>query len=72
MLAMTSEDTPPPLADLTARYRQAQEDLEAARKALMDGIRAEYAGGARQADIVRAIDHVWTPEYVRKIVKGRV
>lgn len=71
MLAMTCEDMPP-LADLTARYRQAQEALEAARTALMAGIRAEYEAGKRQADIVRAIDHVWTPEYVRKIVKGRV
>ena len=72
MFAMTGEQPPPSLAELTERYRKASEDLEDARKALIEGIRAEYAAGTRQADIVRSIDHVWTPEYVRKIVKERV
>jgi len=38
----------------------------------MKGIRDERAAGTRQADIVRRIDHVWTVEYVRKILKGLV
>jgi hypothetical protein len=72
MAVVTTDETPPSLADLTARYRRAQSELEEARQALMKGIRDERAAGTRQADIVRRIDHVWTVEYVRKILKGLV
>jgi hypothetical protein len=58
----------PSLADLTKRYRRAKGTLAKAREALIDGIRAEYADGMKQADIVRAIDHEWTGEQVRKVV----
>ncbi|MTD55729.1 hypothetical protein [Amycolatopsis pithecellobii] len=69
---MTTKRTPPSLTQLVDHYRRAQNDLEDARLALIDGIRTEYAAGMRQADIVRGIDHVWSDEYVRKIVKGLV
>jgi hypothetical protein len=60
----------PSLAELTEKYRHADAELKAARDSLAAGIRAEYAAGMRQADIVRAIDHVWTGEYVRKLIKN--
>ena len=65
MLAMDE----PTLAELTERYRTATEAQAEARDALADGIRAAFAVGKRQADIVREIDHVWTREYVAKVLK---
>jgi hypothetical protein len=62
--------TEQPLRELTERYRQANRQLADARQALIERIRAEYAAGKRQADIVREIDHEWTGEYVRKILKN--
>lgn len=59
------------LADLTATYRQTKGDFEDAREALTAGVRDAAGGGMRQADIVRAIDHEWTGEHVRKILKNR-
>lgn len=56
------------LAKLTGRYRRATADLEAARAALIAGLRTAKASGMKQADMVRAIDHEWTREYVRKVV----
>ncbi|MFE5568909.1 hypothetical protein ACFQ68_28265 [Amycolatopsis japonica] len=58
------------LAGLTADYRAAMAAAEVARTALTAGIQAAYRAGARQADIVRAIDHEWSGEYVRRIVKA--
>lgn len=62
--------TSPDLATLTRRYRDATKALEKARDQLAEGIRAASAAGTRQADIVRAIDHEWTREYVAKILKS--
>lgn len=59
----------PSLAELTETYRAAKGGYEEAREALAAGVRAEHAAGMRQADIVRAIDHEWTGEYVRKLIK---
>lgn len=59
------------LAKLTATYRQTKSDFEDAREALTAGVRDAHDGGMRQADIVRAIDHEWTGEHVRKILKNR-
>lgn len=68
MAAMT--DYNETLAQLTETYRAAKEQLEAARRELIKGVRAADASGMRQADIVRAIGHEWTREYVRKVVTG--
>lgn len=59
------------LAHLTAEYRRTKGEFEDAREALTAGVRAAADGGMRQADIVRAIDHEWTGEHVRKILKNR-
>jgi hypothetical protein len=57
------------LALLADEYRQAKEALDKARGALVAEIRAAAtAAGMKQADIIRATDHVWTREQVRKIV----
>lgn len=59
------------LADLTAEYRRTKGEFEHAREALTAGVRKAADGGMRQPDIVRAIDHEWTGEHVRKILKNR-
>lgn len=59
------------LADLTAEYRRTKGEFEDAREALTAGVRSAADDGMRQADIVRAIDHEWTGEHVRKILKNR-
>jgi hypothetical protein len=59
------------LASLTAKYRRTKGQFEEAREALTAGVRAAADDGMRQADIVRAIDHEWTGEHVRKILKNR-
>jgi hypothetical protein len=69
MLIGMSEAQQRSLAELTKRYRKAKKDLDDARDALIAGIRRDYSDGTRQADIVREIDHEWTTEYVRKILK---
>ncbi|TDP90526.1 hypothetical protein [Labedaea rhizosphaerae] len=65
-----AEKSGPDLAELTQQYRAATAALGEARDALADGIRDAYAAGMRQADIVRGIDHEWSGEYVRKILKA--
>jgi hypothetical protein len=65
------EETRAELAKLTANYRRTRDEHEDARKVLMAGVRAAADGGMRQADIVRAIDHEWSGEHVRKILKNR-
>jgi hypothetical protein len=60
----------PTLAELTEQYRDAKRQFDAARTALADGIRTARAGGIGHAEIVRQIDHEWTGEYVRQILKG--
>jgi len=59
------------LAELTAEYRRTKDEFEDAREALTAGVRTAADDGMRQADIVRAIDHEWTGEHVRKILKNR-
>jgi hypothetical protein len=59
------------LANLTATYRRTKDDFDEAREALTASVRDAADGGMRQADIVRAIDHEWTGEHVRKILKNR-
>lgn len=71
LCSMTSEDAQDhatDLADLAERYREASRQLDAARAELIAGLRAASEGGMRQADMVRAIDHEWTREYVRKVL----
>jgi transposase len=56
------------LADRAEQYRSARQQFDEAREALSEAVRAATQAGMRQADIVRAIDHLWTREHVRKIV----
>lgn len=56
------------LGDLTEQYREATAALNKARSNLIAGLRAASASGMKQADMVRAIDHEWTREYVRKVM----
>lgn len=51
------------LAEAAADYRR----YERARERLHAVIRAANAAGMRQVDILRAIDHTYTREQVRKI-----
>lgn len=60
------------LAELAAAYRAADEARERARLALAEGMRGASAAGARQGEILEATGHVWTREYVRRVLKGDV
>jgi hypothetical protein len=55
------------LATAANAYRRANAQADRARKALTDAIRAADADQMRQVDILRATDHVWTREQVRRI-----
>ncbi|GIH07447.1 hypothetical protein Rhe02_55140 [Rhizocola hellebori] len=55
------------LAQAAADYRRFLD----ARQKLGDAIRAADAAGMRQVDILKATDHVWTREQVRRVcLKG--
>lgn len=58
------------LAELADAYRKAQTDLDDARDALTHEMKAAKGDGMRQADIIRATGHLWTREYLRKILKS--
>jgi hypothetical protein len=58
------------LARLATRYRNATERLATARAELIKELRAAHAAGMRQMELVRAIDHEWTREYVAKILQA--
>lgn len=49
------------------RYRAARARMDAAADDLAAAVRKATADGMRQVDILRAIDHVWTREYLRKL-----
>jgi hypothetical protein len=51
------------LAEAAAEYRRFAD----ARKKLTEAVRAAHADGVRQVDILRATDHVWTREQVRRV-----
>jgi hypothetical protein len=48
-----------------AEYRQFID----ARRKLTEAVRAAHADGIRQRDILRATDHVWTREQVRRVCR---
>lgn len=56
------------LRKTTDRYRrEKRRAAEIERKAsseLADAVRAAYVGGMKKADIIRAIDHVWSRTWV--------
>jgi hypothetical protein len=56
------------LVEAAEQYLHATEDLERARERLKTAIRQAYVAGARQSEILRATRHVWTREYVRKVL----
>lgn len=64
-------DHPKTLAKLADEYRRATKAMEKARQALVDGVRAADQDGIRQVDIIKATDHVWTREQVRRVVAER-
>lgn len=59
------------LGKLADEYREARARLAAAREALANEIRASAADDMKQADIVRATEHVWTREQVRLVLAGK-
>ena len=52
------------LRNAAIKYREEVERMEAARLHLADTVRAAYQAGMRKADILRAIDHVWSREWL--------
>lgn len=60
-------DYPDELAAAARRYRKAQDAMERSRTELSQLVRDAADAGMRQADIVRAIDHVWTREHVHRV-----
>lgn len=51
-----------------AEYRRARDTYRQAREALTAAIKAAYRDGMKQAEILRAIDHVWEREWVRTVL----
>jgi hypothetical protein len=63
-------DHPTHLGELADAYREAKAKLDHAREQLTAGIRAAMTeGGMKQADVLRATNHVWTREQIRQITK---
>lgn len=67
------------MSDHTAGLRETSEAYQRARikaeritsgprEALTEQVRAAYAAGARKADILRAIGHVWSNTWLDKIL----
>lgn len=56
------------LATATRTYKRAQERSDDARTQLADAVRTAYAAGMRKADIIRAIDHVWSREWLDRVL----
>jgi hypothetical protein len=46
------------------------EVLQDTRAELIEELRAAHAAGMRQMELVRAINHEWTREYVAKILQA--
>jgi hypothetical protein len=63
------------LHDAAQNYRRARKRAEQivvpARADLADAIRAAYSDGMRKADILRAIDHVWSRQWLDETVRGQ-
>jgi hypothetical protein len=61
------------LREAAQSYRSARERAERivvpARAQLADTIRAAYSDGMRKADIIRAIDHVWSRQWVDETLR---
>ena len=62
------------LHDAAQNYRRARQHAEQvivpARAELTNAIRAAYTDGMRKADILRAIDHVWSRQWLDETVRG--
>ncbi|MDX3662359.1 hypothetical protein PV646_34075 [Streptomyces sp. ID05-26A] len=56
------------LAERAAAYRGAQDQLAVEREALQKAVREASGDGMKQAEIIRATDHVWTREQVRQVL----
>ena len=72
---MTTQDTR--VADAALRrvtrdrdaYAEAKAAAETARQRLQEAVRLAHQAGARQVDILRAMDHEWSREYVRLLTR---
>ena len=61
------------LREAAQAYQRARERAEQivvpARTQLADAIRAAYSDGVRKAEILRAIDHVWSRQWVDETLR---
>lgn len=53
------------LAEAAEAYREAQDAAKLASNRLADVMRAAYADGEKQSEILHAANHVWSREYLR-------
>lgn len=62
------------LRDAAKKYRRARERADQivvpARTQLVESIRAAYSDGMRKSEILQAIDHVWSRQWVDETVRG--
>jgi len=56
------------LAEAADAYKKAQEAAKAASNRLADAMRAAYADGEKQSEILHASKHVWSREYLRVVL----
>lgn len=56
------------LAEAADAYKQAQEAAKLASNRLADAMRAAYADGEKQSEILHAANHVWSREYLRVVL----
>jgi hypothetical protein len=56
------------LDEAAQQYLRATEDLERARERLKTAIQRAYSAGMRQSEILRATRHIWSREYIRKVL----
>ena len=56
------------LAKSARNYREVRVRSAAVKIELAEAVRTAYAHGMRKADILRAIDHVWSREWLDRIL----
>jgi hypothetical protein len=64
-------DHPTQLGELADAYRKAKAELDQARERLTAAVRTAMTdGGMKQAEVLRATNHVWTREQIRQVTKS--
>ena len=56
------------LAEAAEQYERAQEAAKQASHNLAEAMRAAYADGEKQSEILHATKHVWSREYLRIVL----